>query len=86
MVRNMNLGKTSRPTSTLVCEVCTEDKQYAAMLGNDAERQTTKPLKIVRLDICGPMKNISVGGTKKFVTLVDDFFKNVCVYMMKSKG
>ena len=37
MVRGMNLGKTFCPTSTLVWEACTEDKQYAAKLSNDAD-------------------------------------------------
>ena len=38
MVRGMNLGKTSHSTFKLVCKACTEGKQYAAKLGNDAER------------------------------------------------
>lgn len=56
MVREMNLGKTFPTTSTLVCDACTKGKQYAAKLGNDAERQAIKPLKIMHLDVCGPMK------------------------------
>jgi hypothetical protein len=30
MVKGINLGKTSPPITTLVCEACTEGKQYAA--------------------------------------------------------
>ena len=33
----------------------------------------TKPLEIVHLDVGGPMRTTSVGGTKYFVTFVDDF-------------
>jgi hypothetical protein len=35
---NMNLWKTSRFTSTLVCKACMEGKQYTAKLGNDAKK------------------------------------------------
>ena len=52
MMRGRHLGKTSHPTSTLVCKTCIESKQHAAKLGNDAERQTTKISKIVHLGVC----------------------------------
>lgn len=39
--------------------------------GNDAK----KPLEIVHLGVCGPLRNTSVGGTKYFVTVIDGFFK-----------
>lgn len=60
-------------------------EQYAAKLGNDAERQATKSLEIVHSDVFGPMKNMSVGGAKYLVTFVDDFVREVWVYMMQFK-
>ena len=42
-VRDMNLDKTFCPTFTLVGEICTEDKQYAAKLDNDEEMQEWNP-------------------------------------------
>ena len=72
-MRSMNLGKTSHPTFILVCKACTKGKQYAAKLGNDMERLATKPLEIVHLSVCGPMRNTSVGRAMYFVTFVDDF-------------
>ena len=86
MVRSMNLGKTSCPTSTLVCEACTETKYYVVKWDNDTERQAIKPLDIVHSDVYGPMMNMSMGGAKYFVTFVDDFLMKVNVYIMKSKG
>lgn len=41
-MRDINLGKTSCPTSTLVCEACTEDEQYEAKLGNAVDMLATK--------------------------------------------
>lgn len=43
IVRGMILSKTSHPTSTLVCEICMENKQYAAKWSNDAVRLALNP-------------------------------------------
>lgn len=63
-----------------------EGKQYEAKLGNNTKRQMTKPLEIVHLDVCGLMRNMFVGRVKYFITFIDDFSRNVWVYMIKSKG
>ena len=44
-----------------------------------------KPLEIVRLDVCGPIKTTSIGGVKYFVTFINDFLRKLWVYMLKSK-
>ena len=36
--------------------------------------------------VCGLLKNTYVRGAICFVTFVDDFLRNMWVYMMKSKG
>ena len=77
MVRGMNLGKTFHPTLRLVCEACMEVNQYAAKLGNDAERQATKSLEIVHLDVYGPMKNMSIKGEFFFFFLLM-IFRGMC--------
>jgi hypothetical protein len=45
----------------------------------------TKPLEIVHSDVCGPMRTTSLGGARYFVTYIDDFSRNVWVYLLKSK-
>jgi hypothetical protein len=64
MVRGMNLGNFSLPTSTLICEACTEGKKYTTKLGNDEDRQVTKSLDIVHSSICGPNKEDAIGMGK----------------------
>src|ERR1700738_1378054 len=86
MVNGINLGKTSPPVTTLVCEACTEGKQYAAKWGNNEEKLATKPLEIVHSGVCGPMNITSIGGARYFVTFVDDYSRKVWVYTMKCKG
>lgn len=87
MVSGINLGKTSRPTSTLVYEACTKGKQYEAKLDNNAKMQVTKSLEIVHLGVyVVPWRTRPREGQKKVVTFVDDYSKKVWVYMMKYKG
>lgn len=33
----------------------------------------------------GLIKTTSMGGARNFITFIDDFSRNVCVYMLKSK-
>ena len=85
MVKGIYLGKTSPPTTTFVCEVCMEGKQYAAKWGNNEEMLATKPLEIVHSGACGPMRTTSIGGAKYFIIFVDDYSRKVWVYTMKCK-
>ena len=45
----------------------------------------TKILELIHLDVCGPMKNISIGGARYFLTFIDDFLRNIWVYVLKAK-
>ena len=53
MVKGINLGKTS-PVAILVCEICTDCEQYAAIYGNNQEKLATKPLEIVHSGVGAP--------------------------------
>lgn len=51
MVRGITLGKISHSTSTLVCETCMDDQQYATEWGYDAEKLVIIPSKIMHLGV-----------------------------------
>ena len=36
--------------------------------------------------VCGPMNMDSIGGSKYFITFIDDFSRYVCVYYLKQKS
>ena len=61
-------------TSRLVCKSYTKGKQYEVKLGNNGERQATKPLEIVHLGVCGSMRNMSVEEIRYLVIFIDDFY------------
>jgi hypothetical protein len=79
MVSGMNLGNMPCPTSSFVCEGCIEGKQHCKPFPSDGGMRATKPLEIVHLDVCGPMKTTSLGGARYFVTYIDDFSRKVWV-------
>lgn len=73
MLSGMNLGKFSCPISSLFCKTCIKDKQHVAIFPNESEKRETKPLKSVHSDICNSMQTRPMGGTRYFITFIDDF-------------
>ena len=47
--------------------------------------QSTKKLELIHSDICGPIQVESIGGSRYFVTFIDDYTR-VSVYFMKHKS
>ena len=71
MVVGMDLGKGA--SQILPCEGCVEGKQARASFPSDGGTRATQVLELVHSDVCGPMKTLSFGGAKYFVTFIDDF-------------
>ena len=68
------------------CESCAFGKQHRNKFPKKAESETKQPLELVHSDVCGPMSVDSVGGSRYFVTFIDDFSRYTVVYTMKTKG
>lgn len=49
------------------------------------KKTAQKLLEVIHAGVCRPMEVRSVGGSKYFLVLVDDFSKMCFVYFMKSK-
>ena len=84
MVSGMTLEKDE--PSLPFCEGCVEGKQHRAPFPKDGGTRATKPLEIVHSDVCGPMRTTSIGGSRYFVTFIDDFTRRVWLYPLKTKG
>jgi transposase InsO family protein len=52
----------------------------------DGATRATKVLEIVHSNVCGPMKNMSLGGARYFLTFIDDFSRKMWVYPLKAKN
>ena len=68
------------------CESCIMGKHNRTPFPKKSQRKTTNPLEVVYSDVCGPMSCNSIGGSRYFVTFVDDFSRYVVVYTMKHKS
>ena len=67
------------------CEGCAHGKQKRAPFPNGQATRASEILKIVHSDVCGPMQENSLGGSRYFVTFIDDKSRFTAVYFMKTK-
>lgn len=74
----VNIGKSS-------CATCCEGKQCRLPFKSTSQRSSDL-LDIVHTDICGPMENVSIGGSRYFLLFVDDCSRMVFVYFLKHKN
>nr|ABW74566.1 integrase [Boechera divaricarpa] len=69
-----------------LCEGCVYGKQSRRSFPVGRARRATQYLEIVHADLCGPMQTASLGGSKYFLMLTDDYSRMSWVYFLKSKG
>lgn len=67
------------------CDVCCEGKQCRLPFKNVGTR-ATQVLETVHADLCGPMEVSSLGGSKYYFLLEDDFSRMTFTYFLKHKN
>ena len=67
------------------CEGCAHAKQKRASFPKGQATRASEILEIVHSDVCGPMQENSLGGSRYFVTFIDDKSRFTAVYFMKTK-
>lgn len=76
-----NINKTDE-----VCEGCTLGKHSRESFPHDKAWRASKPLELIHSDVCGPMRTISIGGSRYVLTFIDDFIRKTWVYFIKEKS
>ena len=86
--RNMvdGMDKINANTEKAICEGCIMGKQHRVPYPKSSSSCTSDVLEMIHTDVCGPMNIGSIGGSKYFVTFIDDFSRYVCVYYLKQKS
>jgi transposase InsO family protein len=74
----------TKPTNTL-CKRCQQGKQTKNMF-KSKEYSTTRPLKIMHIDLVGPTRTKSLKGEKYFMLLVDDYTRMTVICFLKNKS
>ena len=68
-----------------ICEGCVMGKQTRLPFPKKSSRITTKPLELIHSDVCGPISVESIGGSRYFITFIDNYSRFVVTYAMKTK-
>ena len=71
-------------TKTNFCEHCRYRKQTRSLHSLHYE-MVRQPLELIHTYICGPMLERSLGGSRYFITFVDDCTQKVWAYSLWSK-
>ena len=68
------------------CEGCILGKHNRSPFPKKSASSTTQPLDLIHSDVCGPMSVESIGGSRYFITFIDDNSRFVVTYSMKHKN
>ncbi|KAG7188076.1 hypothetical protein KM043_015926 [Ampulex compressa] len=66
------------------CEVCIQEKMAQASFPKESGQKTIK-LELIHAYICGPMRVLSNGGSRHFITFTDDCTRWTKMKFIKSK-
>lgn len=70
----------------IVCEHCLEGKMARLPFPQQSVKKTTRPLQLVHTDLCGPMRNVTPGGNRYFLSIIDDYSRYLWLYLLKNKA
>ncbi len=68
------------------CVGCEQGKGHRAPIPKKVTNKTSQLLELVHSDVNGPIEVLSQGGSRYFVTFIDDFSRWTTVYTMKQKS
>ena len=68
-----------------LCEGCIFGKQHRSPFPKKGATRAKEILEIVHTDVCGPMESTSYGGSRYFVTFIDDKTRKMFIYFLKTK-
>eukprot|EP01018_Ginkgo_biloba_P017412 Gb_00311 [translate_table: standard] len=68
-----------------VCEGCIYGKHHRDSFPV-SKFKAREPLELVHIDLCGPMRTLSMGKPRYFITFIDDYTRKAWVYFLKEKS
>ena len=68
------------------CQSCAQGKLTKKPFPVIGGVSTKKILQLIHTDVCGPMKTASLGGSRYFITFIDDYSRCCKVYFMRHKS
>jgi predicted GIY-YIG superfamily endonuclease len=80
-----DLPRISKPNN-FVCESYQMGKLTHAEFKSKSFTYSKKPLQIVHMDLCGPLRKEGTGGERYFMLVIDDFSILTWVAFMREKS
>ncbi len=68
------------------CDGCVLGKGHRSPIPKKSSSRASQILELVHSDLNGPLDGASLGGSRYFITFIDDFSKWTTVYMMRKKS
>ncbi|KAJ9544088.1 hypothetical protein OSB04_023795 [Centaurea solstitialis] len=68
-----------------MCSGCAQGKMKRASHPPKPEQGSKSPLSLIHMDLCGPMKTVSLAGRKYVLVIVDDFSRFTWTKFLKTK-
>jgi hypothetical protein len=69
-----------------VCSACQAGKQVGVHHPHKNIMTTDRPLELLHMDLFGPIVNISIGGSKYCLVIVDDYSHFTWVLFLQEKS
>lgn len=82
----MVVGLPNFRTEAKRCESCILSKHRRDSFPRESESRAKGRLELIHCDVCGPMQNESMSGSKYVLTFIDDATRMVWVYFLKAKS
>ena len=85
-LRNLVLGLPGvKFPKDYVCDACVKGKQVRSSFKSKNMVTTSRPLELLHMDLCGPMRVQSIYGNRYFMVIVDDYSRFTWVIFLSSK-
>ena len=68
------------------CSACVLGKAHRTPIPNNSQTRSTQLLQLVHSDVNGPIEVKSLGGSRYFVTFIDDFPRWISMFTMRDKS
>jgi transposase InsO family protein len=68
------------------CAACQAGKQVGSTHHSKNVMTTSRPLELLHMDLFGPVANLSIGGSKYGLIIVDDFSRFTWVFFLQDKS
>ncbi|KAK2355926.1 putative mitochondrial protein [Trifolium repens] len=69
-----------------LCDICMKGKQSRLPFVKETSKRACAALEVIHSDVCGPFEVPSLGGSKYFITFVDEFTRMIWLFTIKLKS